>query len=63
MYYIYIYLQVYINKDNVDKRVKVKDVNALSGGERSYTTLSLLLSLGEVVDNPFRAMDEFDIFM
>jgi hypothetical protein len=35
----------------------------MSGGERSYATLSLLLSLGSVVETPFRIMDEFDVFM
>ena len=45
------------------KSGKVNDVKVLSGGERSYVTLSLLLSLGEASENPFRAMDEFDVFM
>jgi chromosome segregation ATPase len=34
-----------------------------SGGERSYTTLSLLLALGESLETPFRVMDEFDVFL
>ncbi|KAL3904788.1 MAG: hypothetical protein SGILL_009931, partial [Bacillariaceae sp.] len=35
----------------------------LSGGERSVSTIALLLALGESTDNPFRAMDEFDVFL
>jgi structural maintenance of chromosomes protein 6 len=38
-------------------------VKLLSGGERSYATLSLLIALGEAVECPFRVMDEFDVFM
>jgi hypothetical protein len=29
----------------------------------SFTTLSLLLALGENLETPFRVMDEFDVFM
>eukprot|EP01052_Picozoa_sp_SAG31_P058262 SAG31_NODE_17705_length_660_cov_1.641711_2_plen_99_part_00 len=32
-------------------------------GERSFTTLSLLLALGNVSDVPFAIFDEIDVFM
>ncbi|KAK9816925.1 hypothetical protein WJX72_007128 [[Myrmecia] bisecta] len=41
----------------------VKDLKQLSGGERSFTTVALALALGGFTNNPFRAMDEFDVFM
>jgi chromosome segregation ATPase len=37
--------------DNLDENSKSSDVRQLSGGERSFTTLSLLLALGHVVSN------------
>lgn len=39
-----------------------KDLRSLSGGERSYTTLSFMLALAEVCQNPVRVMDEIDVF-
>lgn len=42
---------------------KVKDLRQLSGGERSFTTVCFALALGEFTSCPFRAMDEFDVFM
>ena len=42
---------------------KCEDVRQLSGGERSFTTLCLLMSLGHVIESPFRVMDEYDVFL
>jgi chromosome segregation ATPase len=56
-------LDLMVQKDNTNQGSQTADVKALSGGERSYTTLSLLLALGECLETPFRVMDEFDVFL
>ena len=48
---------------NLAENNQCEDVRQLSGGERSYTTLCLLLALGHVIESPFRIMDEYDVFM
>ncbi|XP_047117570.1 structural maintenance of chromosomes protein 6 [Schistocerca piceifrons] len=40
-----------------------KDVKSLSGGERSFSTVGLILSLWAVAEPPFYFLDEFDVFM
>ena len=55
-------MSVQIGKDAVGNE-KIKDLKQLSGGERSYTTVAFTLALGSTTEMPFRAMDEFDVFM
>jgi len=45
------------------KKQPAANTKTLSGGEKSFSTVSLLLSLWEVMELPFCAMDEFDVFM
>lgn len=40
-----------------------KDINQLSGGEKTRTTLCFFLSLLDQIKTPFLVMDEIDVFM
>ncbi|CAB9514637.1 of chromosomes protein 6 [Seminavis robusta] len=56
-------LNLVVQKSAKDPNSQTKDVKSLSGGERSFTTISLLLALGESLETPFRVFDEFDVFL
>lgn len=41
---------------------KTSNTRSLSGGERSFTTVSLLKGLWSTSDHPFYFLDEYDVF-
>ncbi|KAK6498566.1 Structural maintenance of chromosomes protein 6, variant 2 [Arthrobotrys musiformis] len=40
-----------------------RNTKTLSGGEKSFSQICLLLALWEAMGSPFRCLDEFDVFM
>jgi len=49
-----------MDDDDMTPAVPVKQ---LSGGERSFSSLCLVLALKEATQTPFLALDEVDVFM
>jgi len=57
-------LNLVVNPNVLDaERDDAADTAVLSGGERSTTTIAFVMAVGEQVDCPIRAIDEFDVFM
>uniref|UniRef100_A0A8C1PF28 Structural maintenance of chromosomes protein 6 n=1 Tax=Cyprinus carpio TaxID=7962 RepID=A0A8C1PF28_CYPCA len=44
-------------------KASLSDMRSLSGGERSFSTVCFVLSLWAIAEAPFRALDEFDVYM
>ncbi|QRV82074.1 structural maintenance of chromosomes protein [Ceratobasidium sp. AG-Ba] len=56
-------LNLRVVTDEANPHAKDKDPKALSGGEKSFSTICLLMSLWEALGCPIRCLDEFDVFM
>ena len=45
------------------RKQRAKDTSGLSGGEKSFSTVCLLLALWDCAGCPIRGLDEYDVFM
>ncbi|PBP19723.1 DNA repair protein [Diplocarpon rosae] len=56
-------LDVHVEPDETSKSSKGRKTKTLSGGEKSFSSVCLLLALWEAMGAPLRCLDEFDVFM
>lgn len=56
-------LDIIVNPSKSREGKESKDLKSLSGGERSFSTVSFLLALWSIVECPILFLDEFDVFM
>lgn len=52
-----------IEPDETRKSNVGRDTKTLSGGEKSFSSICMLLSVWEAIGSPIRCLDEFDVFM
>lgn len=53
-------LQLNVQTGNDEKK---RTVESLSGGEKSFSQIALLLSIWKVMNSRIRGLDEFDVYM
>jgi structural maintenance of chromosomes protein 6 len=56
-------LEIAVQPDSTQRDRSGREASSLSGGEKSYSTICLLLSLWDAVGAPIRCLDEFDVYM
>jgi len=57
-------LDIQVNpREDRSTQGRLENPKTLSGGEKSFSTIALLLTLWDAVNCPIRCLDEFDVFM
>ena len=56
-------LDVHVEPDETTRSSKGRQTKSLSGGEKSFSSICLLLALWEAMGSPLRCLDEYDVFM
>ncbi|KAK6075235.1 DNA repair protein [Seiridium cupressi] len=56
-------LAIEVEPDQTRQDVSGRNTKTLSGGEKSFSSICLLLAIWEAMGSPLRCLDEFDVFM
>jgi chromosome segregation ATPase len=56
-------LSLRVEPEKTEKSGQGRNTKTLSGGEKSFSSICLLLSIWEAMGAPLRCLDEFDVFM
>ncbi|KAI1820513.1 hypothetical protein F4861DRAFT_56088 [Xylaria intraflava] len=56
-------LEVIVEPDKTRENGPGRNTKTLSGGEKSFSSICLLLAIWDAMGSPLRCLDEFDVFM